>query len=740
MAPDDAASLVSRLENPRSFLNAAADTDRVKLVEKLFHKGAAIGVGIWLVLMFVVYLVSPNDSYVEPAGFDQLCHVVCGTLLVVANGARLLPMILKEKGYRILKSGFIVGSLSVQLVALASNYIMAFRPTPVIYDEISGLHFHMVRWAEFTALAFLMAFLTVNVDAPFKGSGSHAPKVNFVFPSMMALSTSAGMIFPFCPNEYLWWTIMAISWSLFFTIYVVTFQKVVDYLELKGELKAGSAKAKANAQQAERLEIAKSSFNLCLSISISWTMLALIFTFLGVVTKLARKDSWVSNPHLLVAVTCVFEVISKIWYLGALFEAYRKVFDEQVRGRRRLEELRSFMSAVWLSSSDVIVFCSKNGGIVNAKVSPAFINTLAGSADALGLDPDDPASLMLEIDASQDVFSVSCMDLDQAITQSDISSVQTENLSTRTYRISKAEDINAPEVNLARMAKLALDAVTLAPALLDSRINPTKFVADAGRKGFTATEMSCEVHISLLESRSCVLTLRDISERLHRFQVEKKLVEEVTSRKKDEEANRFTRHEVKNALLAAMGILDHLRDLMQRSNVLPKRNTEGMIVVSETASMSFLDIGGDDDSVSPQTKEVEATFNELDATLKDVMDTILDEAMAREVSHFNVSHVGLRPPTGISIRTLYSSRLSMDIIPQGRNASTSLMFSPPSEEVPRVDSRWMWFPLVLCSLSLTWIVSCCGTSTVMRYRMPASSAEKMALSVLVSTTIVICNC
>ena len=55
-----------------------------------------------------------------------------------------------------------------------------------------------------------------------------------------------------------------------------------------------------------------------------------------------------------------------------------------------------------------------------------------------------------------------------------------------------------------------------------------------------------------------------------------------------------------------------------------------MFLLSDNAPMVFMDIGGDD-TTSPQTKEVEEAFNELDTTLKDVMDTILDEAMAREV-------------------------------------------------------------------------------------------------------------
>ena len=629
LAPDDAASVVSQLENPRSFLRGSTDDDKIKMVEELFHKGAAIGVGIWVILMILVVLFSPNEIYEQPSGFEQLCHIIGGTLLIVSNGARLLPLLFKDKGYKILKSGFIVGTLAVQLVALASNYIMAFWPTPVLHDEISGLRFHLVRWAEWIPLAFLMAFLTINVDAPFRHV---TPKVDFVFPTMMALSTAAGMLFPLCPDEYTWWAVMCTSWSLFSMIYVVTYQRGVDYLELKGEIRAGALKSKANAQQAERLDLTKSSFSLCVAISVTWTMLALIFTFLSVVTKVARKDSWISNPSIPVALTCTFEVMSKVWYLGALFEAYGKVFDEQVRGHRRLEELRSFMSAVWASSSDVIVFCSKQNDIVSARISPSFFSILGNTADALGLETSNDASLVLEIDQSQDLFSVVAMDLDRPVTGSDLSSVSLD-LNSRSYRISKADDVNVPEVNLARMAKLAIDAVTLAPALLD-RITPATFVAQGGRKGQPISEMSCEVNISLLEGRSCVLTLRDISERLHRFQVEKKLVKEVTSRKKDEEANRFTRHEVKNALLAAMGILDHLKELMQRSNVLPKRNTDekSMFLLSDNAPMVFMDMGADDDTISPQTKEVEEAFNELDTTLKDVMDTILDEAMAREVS------------------------------------------------------------------------------------------------------------
>lgn len=63
-----------------------------------------------------------------------------------------------------------------------------------------------------------------------------------------------------------------------------------------------------------------------------------------------------------------------------------------------------------------------------------------------------------------------------------------------------------------------------------------------------------ETKITKLETIAVVIVLRDISERFQRFKAEKQLVIEVTERKKDAEANRFTRHEVKNGLLAAIWI------------------------------------------------------------------------------------------------------------------------------------------------------------------------------------------
>jgi hypothetical protein len=90
---------------------------------------------------------------------------------------------------------------------------------------------------------------------------------------------------------------------------------------------------------------------------------------------------------------------------------------------------------------------------------------------------------------------------------------------------------------------------------------------------------------------SSIRTLQSLSFAIFRspaaFRDGEELVKEVTIRKKDEEANRFTRHEVKNGILAAMGLLDHLRESMAQSNV-EEANSEADLpsVLERTMSSS----------------------------------------------------------------------------------------------------------------------------------------------------------
>lgn len=75
-----------------------------------------------------------------------------------------------------------------------------------------------------------------------------------------------------------------------------------------------------------------------------------------------------------------------------------------------------------------------------------------------------------------------------------------------------------------------------------------------------------DAKVSRLDDNALIVIVRDISERVRVFEAEKRILFETTSRQKDAEANRFTRHEVKNGLLSAIGLYESLCDA-QRSQL-----------------------------------------------------------------------------------------------------------------------------------------------------------------------------
>ena len=110
-----------------------------------------------------------------------------------------------------------------------------------------------------------------------------------------------------------------------------------------------------------------------------------------------------------------------------------------------------------------------------------------------------------------------------------------------------------------------------------------------------------------------VAVIRDISDRIARFEAEKQLAVESTEREKDSQTNRFTRHEVKNGLLSAIGLCDALKE------------SRG-IMMNGTKEHSSSDNNA-------MTHPHHRTILELEVTLNEVLDTVLSEAMSRDVIH-----------------------------------------------------------------------------------------------------------
>jgi len=124
-----------------------------------------------------------------------------------------------------------------------------------------------------------------------------------------------------------------------------------------------------------------------------------------------------------------------------------------------------------------------------------------------------------------------------------------------------------------------------------------------------------EVKVTRLEENAIVVVVRDVSERYRRFEAEKRFVFETTARQKDAEANRFTRHEVKNGLLAAIEICGNIREQFSEDfNLLQKENEVSLVT---------------EQSLKTRVEHI----SELDRTLHEVLDIVLAETMARDVIH-----------------------------------------------------------------------------------------------------------
>lgn len=79
--------------------------------------------------------------------------------------------------------------------------------------------------------------------------------------------------------------------------------------------------------------------------------------------------------------------------------------------------------------------------------------------------------------------------------------------------------------------------------------------------------IKCEAKVTRLEESALFVVLCDISERFRWFEAEKLAATEMTARRKDQEVNRFTRHEVKNGLLASLGLCNSLVKIASKGSV-----------------------------------------------------------------------------------------------------------------------------------------------------------------------------
>jgi len=634
--------LPSKMSRLSALAGSNAGTQDIQRVGHFLTRGALAAVCMWLSLLLLVWLVAPVDSYETLEGAERNACILVFVLLAVTNGSRLVPLLFRDKT-QFIKTGAMVGSCTVQFIALASVASLIVLPTPVLVDPITGRRVHLVRWAEWTPLSFLMTFLTEGIDMP--NHDYNDMKLAWAHALAIALSTSAGLIFPFCHSVAIWMTVFVLSCVLFGSLYIRLYQRTLRFR---------STQRGTTVDEQEHYDRVRLSLRLLQACATMWTLLVLGFCLCCFAPSeeyvfLSQTQStlyaWWSNPALPLVTENFFEVCSKIWYLMLILDVHELVFDEGSRAVRRLEEMRDIMSVVWDSSSDVIALCVKGKRTINAVVSPTFLK-LSGEEKE---DYDENIALVFEVTPN---INTNLTPKHKVVAMNMSSPVTLQVMKQSSY-LKNGTSRTTIKKNVASMAKLIAKSWEFTDdkeVLLMHELHGHS--VDNGER-----TIQCEAKITNLDTNAVVIVMRDISERFQRFEAEKQLVIEVTERKKDAEANRFTRHEVKNGLLAAIGLVDTMKESLLNgggdggtSNAFaeyktsrrrgfpqisedPNSNQENMIRSTSDLSLTSSEGGSEGGGQRQPMISIAQSMGELDYTLREILDTVLSEAMARDVVH-----------------------------------------------------------------------------------------------------------
>lgn len=605
-------------------------------VENFLRWGTLVGVLLWLIAIVIAYYFTPKDSFVQLEGLELKASVALFLVLLVTNGSRFLPFLLVPAELQVHSTGILFGCFAVQAIAITSLGLTIVGPAPVFASPFSHTRVYLVSWAARVALRFIITFYMEGIDIPLvqresdaevegheNWTGSSSPVTSWWHASAVALAAAAGPLCILAPDDQTLQLMHQVSFLLFGITYI---RLSVRFWRLAHTTKGSTV------DSVEAFERCRMSFRLMLLCSLAWTLYELKDFVLSL---WFQSYSFLKNECFAMMIERIYEGLCSVLYVMMILRINDAVFDEPMRAVRRLEALRTMMSAVWDNSSDIVVLCipSASTGHIKAIVSPAFIKfeeqyelsatkpkkkedrgrfAVVLEVDILPQDEDDDKR-----SPSHRAFTV---DLGKPIDREEAQRIR-RTLQEQRVKRKRSDELSIGKRNIAALAKLIAKASSK-----NSRGAQVSLLShDMLAKGSDGQEHSvnCEANITKLESHSLLIVIRDISERFHRFEAEKRLIREVTERKKDAEANRFIRHEVKNGLLAAIALIENL---------------QGEIKARAATESTGRDRSPTRDRDTPpfevlRRRELESSCTELDATVNEILETILDDAMSRDVVH-----------------------------------------------------------------------------------------------------------
>jgi hypothetical protein len=601
-------------------------------VEDFLRWGTGVGVFIWLVSVGLVYLLTPDNSFQQLEGLDLKASVALFLVLLVTNGSRFLPFLLVPVELQVKPSGILFGCFAVQGIAIISLALSIVGPAPVLASPVSKTKVYLVSWAARVALRFIITFFMEGIDIPLhprkedsglEGAenwiGSSTQRTSWWHASAVALAAAAGPLCALAQDDNALHTLHQVCFLLFGTTYVRLSVRLWQLVHTTQGCTIDSVEA---------FDRCRLSFRLMLLCCLTWTTFELKGYFLAYLFPL---DSFWKDEHCIMTMDRIYEGLCTVLYFVMILRINDAVFDEPSRAVRRLETLRTMMSAVWDNSSDIVVLCipSASSGHIKAIVSPAFLKfeeNYEHPSKENRKDDGDRFALVLEVDVrargdadtvlpAHRVFTV---DLGKPIDREEAQRIRRSLQEQGRKRKIK----EAPSIRKRNIMKLTMLIAKAACGNNDESLRSHDMLA----KGSDGLEhvVNCEANVTKLDSQAVLIVIRDISERFHRFEAEKQLIREMTERKKDAEANRFIRHEVKNGLLAAIALIESLQcEIKTRTAAdIEYLGTDPQAGARDAPPLEVI-----------RRRELENSCSELDGTLNGILETVLDDAMSRDVVH-----------------------------------------------------------------------------------------------------------
>mmetsp|Transcript_126436 Transcript_126436/g.354044 ORF Transcript_126436/g.354044 Transcript_126436/m.354044 type:complete len:962 (+) Transcript_126436:88-2973(+) len=575
-------------------------------VNKMFPIAANMCAVVFVALLYCVYSITPIEEWEYLPDSERTVALVAFAVSAMSSLTVFISFMCWQHEFGKV-SGIVYAGLVVMLISVTTNGILAFAPTVVKVDATINTRVFLVRWCEWIPTAGLMTFLCDAVDVP---RSKEAMRKAVIYSLCQSISCIFGLVFPFCPGVLSWCTAMVFSVAFYLPIFP----------RLRFKFRIFHATPKGNSfSEMERYNRHRYSYELMLLCSIVWTFLVFAYFVNALVHCILPEDHAFRPYSLAMYVDCTFDVLAKALYMRQIVDTHKAVFQSEGLAQRQLVDLRTLMSALWGSSSDMIVLSIQHELKCLTLFSPGLSGILKGcQEDAAHEDSSQQMALVLELERDfENVFDY-----------------QDDFKSYALGRIKQAYHIDATEV--------CFD--TFHEASIDDHVDPQSFavqiaanlVKEAWRSGKAPTKTSsslvpydfqrpdgsqcnCEMRVLPHAENGMIAVVRDVSERFRRFEAERKAEAEALRRQKESQSQtRFVRHEVKNGLLAGIELIDNIRNALDE--VEKGKNPVDQIRLSI-------------DSLSDIEKRSTCwrRLSELDNNLHQVLDTVLAEAMARDV-------------------------------------------------------------------------------------------------------------